>query len=158
MKTLNQYIEEKLVLNSNSKIRKQQEYKFRPESNRELRELVIRLIKERGDDADLNDIDTCEITDMSNLFQFSKFNGDISGWDVSNVENMDGMFYDSKFTGKNGDISKWDVSKVTNMFNMFNFSKFNSDISKWDVSNVEDMRNVFLNCPIKEEYKPKFKK
>ena len=41
------------------------------------------------------------------MFARSKFNGDISGWDVSRVENMSAMFNDSKF---NKNISKWDVS------------------------------------------------
>ena len=31
------------------------------------------------------------------MFYGSKFNGDISQWDVSNVKYMDGMFNDSKF-------------------------------------------------------------
>jgi hypothetical protein len=37
----------------------------------------------------------------------SQFNGDISQWDVSGVENMDNMFKNSQF---NGDISQWDLS------------------------------------------------
>jgi surface protein len=36
------------------------------------------------------------------MFSTSEFNGDISNWDVSNVTNMEGIFYNSKF---NGDIS-----------------------------------------------------
>ena len=47
------------------------------------------------------------------------------------------MFSDSKF---NGDISEWNVSNVTSMAGMFKDSKFNGDISEWDVSNVTDMR------------------
>jgi surface protein len=46
----------------------------------------------------------------------SKFNNDISNWNVSNVINMKEMFYESIF---NKDISKWDVSKVTDMSLMF---------------------------------------
>ena len=46
---------------------------------------------------------------MSALFESSRFNGDISKWDVSNVRNMNEMFCDSEF---NGDISKWNVSNV----------------------------------------------
>ena len=38
--------------------------------------------------------------------------GDISLWDVSNVTNMNSMFYNSQFAG---DISTWNVSNVTNM-------------------------------------------
>jgi surface protein len=87
---------------------------------------------------------------MRNMFFISKFNGDISKWDVSNVRNMSYMF-----SGKraymysifpvlfNGDISKWDVSNVEDMSGMFNLSEFNSDISKWDVSNVKNTDRIF---------------
>ena len=41
---------------------------------------------------------------------------------------------------------------------MFDFcKKFNQDLSKWDVSKVRYKIDMFDNCPIKEEYKPKFK-
>ena len=36
---------------------------------------------------------------MSELFMSSKFNGDISAWDVGRVENMFGTFYDSPLEG-----------------------------------------------------------
>ena len=56
-------------------------------------------------------------------------------------------------------IGDWDVSKVTDMHLMFeNATSFNQDISKWDVSNVTNAEGIFHNCPIKEEYKPKFNK
>ena len=182
MKSLTKHITEKLVLKSNSKIRSKREYNYHPKTTPELKKLMKQLIAERGNEADLNDIDVSEITDMSYLFYlYSSFNGDISGWDVSGVKNMDSMFSDSvfngdisewdvsnvkdmfgmfeysKFTGENGDISKWNVSNVTEMGNMFQESKFNLDISGWDVSKVTDGYDVFKNCPIKEEYKPKFK-
>ena len=90
MKRLNIFITEKLKLTRNNKI---QEYNYHPKSNKELRKLVNKLIEERGNDADLNDIDTSEITNMSLLFEHSQFNGDISQWDVSNVKDMQYMFY-----------------------------------------------------------------
>ena len=52
----------------------------------------------------------------------------------------------------------WDVSNVTDMSWMFwGAESFDGDISEWDVSNVTDMDGIFDDCPIKEEYKPKFK-
>ena len=130
-----------------------------------LRALIYERIKDQGFKANLNDIDTSNITDMSQLFSavyksdggynlrwllgdstdaidFSRFDGDISQWDVSNVKSMNSMFYESKF---NGDISKWDVSNVENMKWMFRLSKFNGDISNWDVSKVQDMAQMFRN-------------
>ena len=132
-------------------------YNYHPKTRDELEKLVDKLIKERGDNADLNDIDTSEITDMSHIFYYSKFNGDISEWDVSNVKKMETMFGCSKFTGKNGDISQWDVSNVIDMYCMFYKSKFNGDISNWDVSNVKNMNNMFYKSPL-EKNQPKWYK
>jgi len=53
---------------------------------------------------------------MRGLFEYVKFKGDISNWDVSNVTDMECMFRGSNF---NGDISKWNVSNVTDMHRMF---------------------------------------
>ena len=61
MKTLKLYITEALHVNKNTKII---EHNYHPKTTGELRELVKKLIKERGNDADLNDIDTSEITNM----------------------------------------------------------------------------------------------
>ena len=63
------------------------------------------------------------------MFDKSSFNGDISEWNVSNVNDMEGMFLNSQFTGENGDISKWDVGNVENMRGMFTMAKFNGDLS-----------------------------
>ena len=77
-------------------------YTYRPKTKKELRDLIEELIEERGNKADLNDVDVSQITDMSYLFYESKFNGDISNWDVRNVKKMSDMFCRSKF---NRDIS-----------------------------------------------------
>ena len=151
MKTLKLYINEALHVNKNTKI---QTYNYRPKTKNELQELVKKLIKERGLNADLNDIDTSGITDMSYVFYQSRFNGDISKWDVSNVTNMAGMFMESHF---NGDISKWNVGNVGTMQHMFSNSLFNGDISNWDVSKVKNMYSVFYKSPL-EKNPPKWYK
>ena len=104
---------------------------------------------------DISKWDVSHVTDMSMMFGSSVFTGDISKWDVSHVTDMHQMFESSKF---NGDISGWDVSNVADMYEMFAFSPFNHDISKWDVHNIEDYQYMFHDCPIKEEFKPSFKK
>ena len=129
MKTLQRYITEKILINKNSKL----PYNYYPKTKEELKDII----------------------DMSDLFEYSDFNGDISKWNVSNVKTMYGMFYKSEF---NGNIYKWNVSNVKNMECMFMKSNFNSDISNWDVSNVKSMHEMFYECPIEEKYKPKFKK
>ena len=128
MKQINKYIVERLHINKDIG---NNNYNYYPKTRDELHELVYKLIKERGDDADLNDINTSEITDMSEVFYESSFNGDISNWDVSNVKDMSYMFSYSSFTGENGDISKWDVSNVKNMQFIFYKSSLEKNPPKW---------------------------
>jgi hypothetical protein len=63
-------------------------------------------VKVLGKKCNLNWIDISGIDDMSRMFMYSSFNGDISRWDVAHVIKMDYMFYNSEF---NGDISSWNV-------------------------------------------------
>lgn len=130
MKTLKEIIIEKLKIDSKTKISNNQ-CQFHPKNKEELKELVDKLIKERGEEANLNDIDTSKITAMNALFKEVKFNGDISEWDVSNVKNMNVMFCYSTFTGENGDISEWDVSNVKTMHNIFWACPLEKNPPKW---------------------------
>ena len=150
MKSLKSYIQEKLI------IKKSSNYKYFPQTKEELQDIIKKRIKAEGNKVDLNDIDTSNITDMSDLFYGTDFNGDISEWDVSNVTDMSYMFADCE--NFNQDISNWDVSNVTNMDYMFyDCNNFNQDISGWDVSKVKNNYETFKYCPIEEKYKPKFK-
>ncbi len=113
-----------------------------PADNTELDTAVTAGITTWGNTADLNYIVTTVVTDMSNVFISSAFNGDISGWDTGAATSMYRMFGGA--TVFNGDISGWDVSKVTNMFQMFyQASAFNGDISGWNVSAVTTMSDIF---------------
>ena len=152
MKSLTQHINEKLVLNSNTKVRK---FNYRPTSKEELKELIDKLIEERGNDADLNDIDVSKITTMESLFKhYRDFNGDISGWNVSNVTDMTRMFIGAE--SFNQPIGDWDVSKVTNMQYMFcDARSFNQDISNWKINKKCKTTLIFNYCNIKDEFKPK---
>lgn len=53
----------------------------------------------------------------------------------------------SKF---NGNISNWNVSNAEDMSYMFNQSYFNGDISKWNVTNVKDMGFMFFDSPLEK--------
>ena len=175
MKSLKSYIQEKLIIKKSNN-----NYKYFPKTKKELKDIIIKRIKAEGNEVDLNDIDVSKITDMSELFRETDFNGDISSWDVSNVNDMSGMFWVCKSFNQdisnwdvskvtdmrcmfyrceafNQDISSWDVSKVTDMQCMFYGCKlFNQDISNWDVSKVKYFTDIFSKCHIKEEYKPHF--
>ena len=130
MKSLKSYIQEKLIIKKSNK-QSNNNYKYFPKDKNELKDIILQRIEAEGNEVDLNDIDVSEINDMSNLFEETDFNGDISSWDVSNVTDMSYMFWEC--------------------------SEFNQDISSWNVSNVTDMQDMFYNCPIKEKYKPNFK-
>ena len=190
MKSLNQYIQEKLIINKDYRDTKIAE----PKSFDELRKIIEDRYDKLGEGTeqkpiDFNDIDVSNIDSFYNnkdrgIFEGPKFKYiDISDWDVSNAKSMRSMFFNCKELESVGDISKWDVSNVTNMGHMFQYcKKFNQDISKWNVSSVTDMSYMFdccksfnqdiskwnvynvkhylymfADCPIKEEYKPKFK-
>ena len=173
MKTINNYINEKLKIGKNAK----SQYNYFPKDRTELRKILEERLKE-DKNANLNDIDVSEITDMGldnnneSLFEdLDPHNIDVSQWDVSNVEDMSALFWGCE--NFNCDLSEWDVRKVKNMFALFkwcnNFKgtglenwdvssvelmndmfsqciNFNCDISKWDVSNVKTMSYMFYNC------------
>ena len=143
MKTLKQHIFEKLKVS----VRNTTKHTLFPKTKDELKRMIEDEISKNGNECSLNHIDVSEITDMSELFYWSKFNGNISEWNVSNVTNMTQMFYNSQF---NGDISDWDVSNVRDMRKMFFGSKFNGDISKWNVSNVRNMEYMFALAPLEK--------
>ena len=120
--------------------------------NKDILKNVIKYIATIDPDADLNWIDTSNITDMSELFarENISINFDISKWDVSNVTNMEEMFKDQIYFNCN--LSNWDVSNVIFMNKMFKgCQNFNQNLSKWDVSNVEFMDEMFYKSGMKRD-------
>jgi len=85
-------------------------------NKKHLSQLIKEKIRLNGDSCDLNHIDVSKIKDMSSLFSWTKFNGNISQWNTSKATNMSSMFSNSAF---NQDISQWDTSNVTDMNSMF---------------------------------------
>ena len=167
MKTLNQYIKEKLIINKNYRDTKIAE----PKSFDELRKIIEDRYNKLGPGTEQNPIDFNDV-DVSNLdsfyndedmgiFEETKFKYiDISDWNVSNVTNMHCTFFKCDELESTGDLSNWDVSNVTDMSGIF-FAceelESVGDISKWDVSNVTNTMSSFYLCGIKREYRPKFK-
>ena len=153
MKSLNQYIQEKLIVNK--------DYRdvniVTPKSFDELRKIIEDRYKKLGagtkrNPIDFNDVDVSNIDSFCDrnigIFEKTKFKYiDITYWDVSNVYSMRHMFYGCKRLKSVGDISKWDVSNVRFMACMFSgCKKFNQDLSSWNVSNVKDMQSMFWEC------------
>ena len=154
MKTLNQYIKEKLIINKDYR-----DNTIVVKSFDELRKIIEDRNDKFGDGTEQNPIDFNDI-DVSNLDSFCKKNKgifdytffkyiNISDWDVSNATDMSYMFYMCNELESVGDISNWDVSNVTDMSGMFfncQVLKSVGDLSKWDVSKVESMKSMFSHC------------
>ncbi len=82
---------------------------------------------------------------MSGLFYYSRFNGDISNWDVRNVTSMSLMFYRAKEF--NQPLDNWNVLSVKNMSYMFEYAEsFNQALNDWDVNNVTNMIWMFYEA------------
>ena len=93
----------------------------------------------------------CGVTNMSSMFYgAAAFNGDVSGWDTSQVTSMTYMFYGA--SSFNGDVSGWDTSSATNMSNMFNgataFNAANHDLSGWPVPLIATTPTNFTNATV----------
>ena len=72
----------------------------------------------------------------------TNFNGDISGWDTSNVTAMDLMFYQA--TDFDRDIGGWNTGNVVSFAAMFDgASSFNQDIGGWDTSSIISLSGMF---------------
>ena len=152
MKHLNTYITEYIVKKKLDKaIDSEDHYKYFPKTKDDLIYNIKNLINQ--DIYDFNCIDTSAITDMSYVFPDitrdigeTLKNIDVSGWDVSNVKNMENIFCD--FTYFDCDLSYWNVSNVINMEKMFegceNFK--GKGLEKWDTSNVENAESMFGYC------------
>lgn len=120
-------------------------------------------------------IDTSTFTSLKEIFQYcsSLKEIDVSSWDITLVEDMQGLFEGCNEVTSVGDLSLWkpynlrhvarmfsncnnltdasiwhfDVSRVTDMNHMFNYCEKleNINVSSWDVSNVTDMSYMFCH-------------
>jgi surface protein len=95
---------------------------------------------------DISAWDVSKVNNMEGMFGKTKnFNQNLNSWNVTNVNNMNWMFYNSE--DFNGNISLWDVTNVENMEAMFSGAfNFNQNISNWNVENVNNMSYMFYNA------------
>ena len=150
-----------------NKIKKSYYTNYIKATNDTIHKIVKDELDRFGHDADLNHIDVSNVTDMSFVFcaralntkclgfEYDDINPNISKWDVSNVVNMEHMFF---FCERfNCDISEWDVSKVENMYAMFyRCKKFYQDLHDWNAENVKSYSYMFSDRMVKKKkYWPK---
>lgn len=95
----------------------------------------------------INSMPTKASPDYVSFYRYRGASLDISWLDVSNITNMENMFfYCSNITTV--DVSNWDTSNVTDMSSMFSDCRnlTTLDVSSWNTSNVTDMKSMFLSC------------
>ena len=95
----------------------------------------------------INGWDIDSVTDMSNLFENTSFNSDISLWNTSNVTNMYKTF--SGANEFNQSLNNWDTSNVIILSSCFKDAiKFNQPIDNWDLSKTKYVNSMFENCSV----------
>ena len=67
---------------------------------------------------------------MSSMFEYSKFNGDISKWRTPKLRDASCMFQGSVF---NGDLSAWTFESLLYAGHMFEDCPFAGDASRWNL-------------------------
>ena len=90
--------------------------------------------------------DLTGITNLSRMFMgASTFNGDIAGWNTSEVTDMSAMFYAASAFSQ--PIGSWNTVGVTDMQSMFyNATAFNQPIGAWNTSHVTRMDVMFYGA------------
>ena len=117
----------------------------------ELREYLKSEIEKQGENVVIQNLDVSLVENLSELFYDGLYDNvktlDLSGWKTSNVEDMEGMFYECKNL-KSLDLSGWNTCSVVTMNSMFQDcnSLKSLDLSGWDTSNLTDMALMFSGC------------
>ena len=78
----------------------------------------------------------------------SSFDGNLSSWNVANVEEMQYSFDNARnFTGRG--LGQWNVHRVKSMTNMFRKTLIsNVSFAEWDVSNCRSMSQMFQGAQL----------
>ena len=147
MKSLNQYIIEKILINKGSKFINN---KIKVKSREQLQSIILERYNNNNSFVDLTDIDISELDDLTSIF-FGLDNMevvDISGWDVSNVTIMEYTFSRCKKLKKIIGIENLDVSKLEDTQGMFDMcvSLVELDLTNWNPKLLQKTRYMFYGC------------
>ena len=104
--------------------------KYRPTTKQELRKLILNEDIELAqiNTSKITDMSHLFEPRLETGEQARFFYDGIETWDVSNVTNMSGMF---EYSNYNGNISDWDVSSVETMYGIFSHSHLENNPPKW---------------------------
>ena len=171
MKSLNEYIIEKILINKSSKFNK-----IKVESKDQLEAIIQKRYNNNNSFIDLTDIDISELDNLSSIFCGLKLEVvDISGWDTSNVTAMAYMFsrcknlkniigienldvlklkranfmFDSCENLVELDLTNWNPISLENAWSMFyrcSNLKIIKNIEIWQLPNINDVSYMFYNC------------
>ena len=145
MKSLNEYIIEKILINKSSKFNK-----IKVETREQLETIILERHNKNNSFIDLTDLDISELDDLSGVFaRLNKVEVvDISGWDTSNVTTMEDMFRKcSKLKNIIG-IENLDVSKLEDVSYMFYGGEnlVELDLTNWNPKLLQKTRYMFFGC------------
>lgn len=88
-----------------------------------------------------------ETTSLEYMFADTYALGNIVGWNLGSVTNVEGMFESN--VGFDQNISGWNTANVTNFNKLFrNASAFNQDISGWTTTSALTMDEMFLGATL----------
>jgi len=122
-------------------------------TNENIRDLVQLYVKNKKEQLPIDlqnkpigDWDVSNVTNMNKLFyNCIEFNEALDDWEVDNVTNMHKMFY--KCYNFDKPLNSWIVSNVTDMEGMFSYCRnFDQPLDHWNVSNVTNMTDMFYEC------------
>ena len=145
MKSLNQYIIEKMLINKSSKFNK-----IKVESKDQLEAIIQKRYNNNNSFVYLSDIDVSELKNLSRIF--GRLNNlevvDISGWDTSNVTSMAYMFSQCKNLKNIIGIENLDVSKLEYANYMFYGCEnlVELDLTNWNPKLLQKTRYMFYGC------------
>lgn len=174
MKNINIYITEKLKI-------KRTEKKYKPVTNAELRKIILEKYGEGNKIIDVSDIDTRNVPSFVRIFDRLELVEEIigldtwntekvtdllycfwccyklkylnlTGWDVSNVQNFTQTFAGCHSLERIDGIEDWQLTRNENKPAFLNATFANCinlkrvDISKWDVSCVHTVLGLFDGC------------
>ena len=144
MKSLNQYIIEKILINKSSKLNK-----IKVESKDQLKSIIRERYNNNKSFIDLTDLDISELDNLSYIFYRLNIEVvDISGWDTSNVKFMKGIFSNCTKLKKIIGIENLDVSKLENAnFMFYQCEKLvELDLTNWNPMLLQRASYMFYNC------------